>query len=267
MRSGRLKELNLNHLLTLDAVLEHRNLTRAAEQLGLTQGAVSQSLARLRAFFNDAISWEIVEDITFNGGLRYTEEHKDYTFFRSNRDGTLNPFLGALDGVTGEFNGDRIDWRANLQYRVSEELMTYVQVSTGFKGGGINPRPFNPAQVQPFGPETLTSYELGFKSDLFGRIVRLNGAVFFSDYQDIQLTLLSCPQFGGPGPCALPQNAGDAEIKGIELEATIDPGNGLLIDGAMSYLDFDYSWGQPPFPRIWRPESSSGPFHQFGRCT
>jgi DNA-binding transcriptional LysR family regulator len=53
LRSGRLKELNLNHLLTLDAVLEHRNLTRAAEQLDLTQGAISQSLARLRTFFND----------------------------------------------------------------------------------------------------------------------------------------------------------------------------------------------------------------------
>lgn len=53
MRSERLKDLNLNHLLTLDAVLEHRNLTRAADQLEVTQGAVSQSLARLRKFFND----------------------------------------------------------------------------------------------------------------------------------------------------------------------------------------------------------------------
>ena len=201
-----------------------------------------------------AVSWEIVEDLTFNGGLRYTEEHKDYTFSRRNRDGTLNPFLGALDGVTGAFDGDKIDWRANLQYRLSEELMAYAQVSTGFKGGGINPRPFNPSQVQPFGPETLTAYELGFKSDLFDRLVRLNGAVFFSDYKGIQLTLLSCPQFGGPGPCALPQNAGDAEIKGLELETTIDPGNGLLIDGALSYLDFDYTAinaqaGGPTSPR------------------
>ncbi len=188
-----------------------------------------------------AVSWEIIPDLTFNGGLRYTDEHKDYTFSRRNRDGTLNPFLGALDGVTGEFDGDKIDWRANLQYRVSDALMAYAQVSTGFKGGGINPRPFNPAQVQPFGPETLTAYELGFKSDLFGRILRLNGAAYYSDYKGIQLTLLSCPQFGGPGPCALPQNAGDAKIKGFELEAAIDPGNGLLIDAAMSYLDFDYT--------------------------
>jgi DNA-binding transcriptional LysR family regulator len=55
LRSGRLKELNLNHLLTLDAMLEHRNLTRAAEQLDVTQGAISQSLARLRKFFNDEL--------------------------------------------------------------------------------------------------------------------------------------------------------------------------------------------------------------------
>ncbi len=185
-------------------------------------------------------SWEVVPDLTVNAGIRYTDEHKDYTFSRRNRDGTVNPFLGALDGVTGNYDGDRIDYRVNLQYRWNDALMTYAQVSTGFKGGGINPRPFNPDQVQPFGAETLTAYEAGFKSDLLDNIVRLNGAVFFSDYKDIQLSLNSCPQFGGPGPCALPANAGDAHIKGFELETTIDPADGLLIDASLSYLDFDY---------------------------
>jgi iron complex outermembrane receptor protein len=119
--------------------------------------------------------------------------------------------------------------------------MAYAQVSTGFKGGGIGPRPFVPEQVQPFGAETLTAYEIGFKSDLFDRVVRLNAAAFLSKYKDIQLTLLSCPQFGGPGPCALPQNAGDADIKGFEVETTIDPHNGLLLDASLSYLDFKYT--------------------------
>ncbi|MBO9498978.1 MAG: TonB-dependent receptor [Novosphingobium sp.] len=191
------------------------------------------------AFAN--LSWEFVPNLTANLGIRYTDEHKDYTFSRRNQDGTVNPFLGALDGVTGNYDGDRVDYRANLQYRFSPSVMAYAQVSTGFKGGGIGPRPFVPEQVRPFGPETLTAYEAGFKTDLFGRIVRLNGAVFYSDYKDIQLTLLSCPQFGGPGPCALPQNAGDAHIKGFELETNIDPGNGLLIDGSVSYLDFKYT--------------------------
>jgi iron complex outermembrane receptor protein len=196
--------------------------------------------ADTKAVFGN-VSWEFVPNLTANLGLRYSKDHKDYTFVRLNQDGTVNPFLGALNGVTGNYDGDKVDYRANLQYRFSPSLMAYAQVSTGFKGGGINPRPFNPDQVQPFGPETLTSYEAGFKSDLFDHIVRFNAAAFYSKYKDIQLTLLSCPQFGGPGPCALPQNAGDANIKGFELETTIDPHNGLLIDGSLSYLDFDYT--------------------------
>jgi iron complex outermembrane receptor protein len=186
-------------------------------------------------------SFDFTEALTLNAGIRYTDEHKDYTFSRRNRDGSINPFLGALDGVTGVYDGDRFDWRVNLQYRWTDALMTYAQVSTGFKGGGINPRPFVPEQVQPFGPETLTAYEVGFKSDFLDGIVRLNGAAFYSEYNGIQLTLNSCPQFGGPGPCALPQNAGDAEIKGFELETTVDTFGGLLFDGSLSYLDFDYT--------------------------
>ncbi len=50
--------------------------------------------------------------------------------------------------------------------------MTYGQVSTGYKGGGVNPRPFFLNQIQPFNPETLTTYEVGFKSDLFDRTMR-----------------------------------------------------------------------------------------------
>ena len=218
--------------------------------------------ADTKAVFANA-SWDITDALTANVGVRYTDEHKDYTFVRRSQDGSINPFLGALDGVTGEFNGDQVDYRINLQYRWSDALMTYAQVSTGFKGGGINPRPFNPAQVLPFGPETLTAYEAGFKSDLFAGLVRLNGAAFFSDYNGIQLTLTQCPQFGGPGPCALPQNAGDATIQGFELETTIDTRTGLLFDASVSYLDFDYQSindqvggisldNVPPFTPDWK---------------
>jgi iron complex outermembrane receptor protein len=210
--------------------------------------------ADTKAVFGN-FSWEFVDALTVNAGIRYTKEHKDYTFARANRDGSPNPFLGALDGVTGAFDGDRVDYRVNLQYRWSKQLMTYGQISTGFKGGGIGPRPFNPAQVQSFGPETLRAYELGFKADLFDRFLRLNGAAFFSDYKDIQLTLLSCPQFGGPGPCALPQNAGNAHIKGLELEANLAPTAGLLIDGSVSYLDFTY---QSINPQAGGPSAPAG---------
>jgi iron complex outermembrane recepter protein len=89
------------------------------------------------------LSWDITDQLTAIGGIRYTDEHKDYTFVRRNIDGTLNPFLGAVDGVTGEFDGDRFDYRAAVQYKFNDNLMAYGQVSTGFKGGGIAPRPLH----------------------------------------------------------------------------------------------------------------------------
>ena len=68
--------------------------------------------------------------------------------------------------------------------------------------------------------------------------MRFNLAAFYGEYDGIQLALLSCPQFGGPGPCALPQNAGDAEITGVEAELYMRPVDGLQIDGSVSWIDF-----------------------------
>lgn len=196
--------------------------------------------ADTQAVFTHAV-WHVTDKLNLTGGLRYTEESKDYTFSRLNRDGTPNAFLGALNGVTATYEGSQVDYRANADYRWTDRLMTYVQVSTGFKGGGIGPRPFVREQARAFGPEKLTAYEVGVKSTLANGTVRLNAAAFFNDYTDIQLTLLSCPQFGGPGPCALPQNAGDAEMKGVEVEIEAQPVDGLTFDVSASYLDFEYT--------------------------
>src|ERR1019366_6433673 len=105
------------------------------------------------------------------------------------------------------YSGDKVDYRVNVDYRWNENLMTYAEVSTGFKGGGISPRPFIASQVVPFAPETLTAYEIGAKSDFLDRRIRLNVSLFENKFKDIQETLLSCPQFslGIPGfPCAVP---------------------------------------------------------------
>jgi iron complex outermembrane receptor protein len=190
------------------------------------------------------IAWTPLPRLTLNGGLRYTEESKTYTYVRrSPEGGVAPPALAPLDGLTGDYSGHRVDYRANAQYSFTDTVMGYAQISTGFKGGGVNPRPFFSQQVQPFGPETLTAYEIGAKSDLFDRKLRLNLAAFFSKYKGIQLSLGNCTAIAGAGfgvPCALPTNAGDADIKGIELETTVRPVGGLVIDGSASFLDFKY---------------------------
>jgi len=193
------------------------------------------------------VAWNPIEPLTLTGGIRYTEESKSYTYgrFRPYNDPTsttANAVL-PLNGFTGLYEGDRVDFRANVQYDFSDDVMAYAQFSTGFKGGGVNPRPFFVQQAVPFNPETLESYEIGVKADLLDRRVRLNVAGFFSQYKDMQLTLANCTAIAGAGfgvPCAMPVNAGDADVKGIEVETLITPIDGLSIDGSFSYLDFEY---------------------------
>jgi outer membrane receptor protein involved in Fe transport len=63
--------------------------------------------------------------------------------------------------------------------------MTYAQWSTGFRGGGVNPRPFIVQQETTFKPETEQASELGLKSDFFDHHVRVNAAAFYNQYNDI----------------------------------------------------------------------------------
>ena len=231
--------------------------------------------------FHPTEAWSI------SGGLRYTKDKKTYTYFRRNPDGSVpfgdwtpadlpalpiceffqgaptagptgigntpNCLLAGLFDISDTFEGDRWDWRVATDYRFSDALMAYASIATGFKGGGVNPRPFfgpsagdcdAPGYVAPgacnqlgsFEPETITTYEFGFKSDLLDRRLRLNGAVFFNKYNNIILQLSACPSI----PCLKPENVGKANVKGFELETTIRPVDGLTLDGSMSYIDFKY---------------------------
>ncbi|WP_029936012.1 TonB-dependent receptor [Sphingomonas sp. UNC305MFCol5.2] len=202
--------------------------------------------ATTKAVFANA-DWEVLAGLHLVGGIRYTDLEKSFIYGRkgipgSSSGGATPPSIASIDGLVGTFSGDRVDWRGVIQYRWSDQLMTYAQVSTGFKSGGVNPRVFFPAQALPFGPEKLTAYEAGFKSDFLDRKVRLNVSGFLNKYDDILVTVASCPLPGAPAtPCALPLNAGKADVKGGEAELTLRPLKGVAIDAALAYLDFKYT--------------------------
>jgi iron complex outermembrane recepter protein len=192
-------------------------------------------------------------------GVRQTEETKSYTYARHNPDGTdvpgsppcpfaMNCSLTGLNGLSKSFKDSRTDFRVALDRQWNEDFMTYVQFATGYKGGGLNPRPFYPQQVLAFDPETIKTYEIGAKSELLERRLRLNVSLFYSDYNDIQLPLNDCTVFAGPGfgiPCLFPANVGSAHVKGGELEFYWYPAAGWQIDGALSKLDFKYTQVDP----------------------
>lgn len=205
----------------------------------------------------------VTDLINLTGGVRYTEDTKDYTHFRRNIDNTLPPAcvlgppqfidcnpnaaLAGLFNQTDHFESDRLDYRVALDYAWSDDLLLYAQTATGYKGGGSNPRPFFLIQIETFQPETLTSYEIGFKSQLLDQTLRFNTSIFWNDYQDIQLQQLACevPTFIDPSgfgsPCLQPGNAGNADVWGFEMEGTWYPTEALAFDASVSYLDFEYT--------------------------
>jgi iron complex outermembrane receptor protein len=205
------------------------------------------------AFVNT--SWHLTDLLTLNAGTRYTKEDKSYTFERLNIDG-VTPYLplsnpaNPLNGKEGVFDGSHVDYRIDLDYQWTPQLMTYASWSTGFKGGGISPRPYYPQQAVGFGPETLQSTEVGLKSQWFENRLRANTALFYEDYKGYQASAnnpaLCVDAQGNPlpaqyaNPCGEYFNAADAVAKGIEQEFEYKPADGLLVDASFSYMDFEF---------------------------
>src|SRR5262249_10801001 len=135
--------------------------------------------------------FHVTDDLTVTTGVRYTNDFKRYDYRRSTAPGyppsIIDQSLTPLNGAGGIFSGSRWDYRATAGYRISPDQNVYVQFATGFKGGGVNPRPYYLEQVRQFRPETVDSYEAGWKSELFGHHARLNADVFYNKYKDMQL--------------------------------------------------------------------------------
>lgn len=126
--------------------------------------------------------------------------------------------------------------QATLEWTVNEDVFLYGTVAKGFKGGGFDDTPANPAQATtPYNPETVWNYELGIKTDLFDNRVRLNADVFYMDYKDLQVT-----QTNAACLCNLTDNAASAEIKGMEAEFTVAITDSLRFNLAGSYVDAKY---------------------------
>jgi iron complex outermembrane recepter protein len=196
--------------------------------------------------------FDITEELHLTGGLRYTDESKNYHFDH-------RPFVQPSDAQTSE---NRWDWKAGIDYDLSDDVLLYTQVATGFRSESFNVRIFTPEQLTvPLPTETLTSYEVGVKSDLFDNRMRLNVAAFYGDYgsRNFGSTATECaeqfptPVYGSlgggcPGADGVFGTADDhggppwfaninVPIKtyGVEVEMQASPIDGLQIDSTLGW--------------------------------
>lgn len=212
------------------------------------------------ALFGQA-TYDFTERLSLTLGLRYTEETKDivvdaFGSAPAEDENGLLPSFGLTDisfpTVVGtryvnqdlhSLEVDDTSGHLNLQYKLDSATL-YASYSEAFKSGGWNPlynavQPANGLNIgdvqtgagdpTAFNPEFAETIEVGFKWDPTDNF-RLNGAIFSTDYKDLQLT-------NRVGIVPLLFNAGEAGIDGMELEFTFTPSSKWIVEGSVGYLD------------------------------
>lgn len=185
------------------------------------------------------ISFDITEQLTLTAGLRaFRAENSLFGFF-----GFSDGFSGST-GVSQCFsafqlrgapctNLDKVveetgtTHRLNLSYDVNDDVMLYATWSTGFRPGGINRR----GSLPPYDSDFLTNFEFGWKTSWMDDRLRLNGAVFFEQWDEFQYSLL------GQNGLTEIRNAGAAEIFGVEGDIVWAVTDQFTLRGAATLLN------------------------------
>jgi iron complex outermembrane receptor protein len=233
---------------------------------GLLQVDGPNDLATKNYAFYGQVDYKFSEEFAITVGGRYTHEDKTFEGFQSDANGLNyklaqffgNPNCASLSPISEQCRIDNgfpnpgqplryyiagtqtkkfsnFSPKVGLQYHPTGDIMLYASWSKGYKTGGWTTRLSNPLPTAPdFGAEKATTYEAGIKSELLDRHLQINAAGFYTDYSGIQLNFQQ-----GVSPTI--QNAGEAHIKGFEVEVTAAPGGGFTLNGSIGYLDATYS--------------------------
>lgn len=158
--------------------------------------------------------------------------------------GIANPYFYPTNSAPaynyGEIAGDNFSYKISPQYRINPNVMLYASYSTGYKPGGVA---FVGSKYSPFKKETVEAYEVGVKSEIFNRRLRLNFDIFNSDFTDFQTTILtSIPDGkGGTMQTTTIGNAGGLRSQGAELTFNYRPISELTLSGGLTYTKAWYT--------------------------
>ena len=245
-------------------------VVNTSHPLGPTNPNNRQTISTYAFFAN--VEYPVLESVTLQGGVRYTNQHRDYRgcggdagdgtwadisadiqrllqYFNGNavltngvdvgpgNCGSTGPpptFAPVASGFTDKLNEDNVSWRVGVNWNATSNILAYVNVSQGYKSGSF-PTVASAAftQLKPATQEDLLAYEVGVKAGLFDNTLQVNGAFFYYDYTDKQiLGAIPDPIFG-----SLPAlvNVPTSHVIGFDLSGTWEPIEGLRLSPSVSY--------------------------------
>lgn len=183
--------------------------------------------------------------LSLTAGGRYTWDNKSIIRFQ-------NGAVAPASPESGKANFSKFTWNLMGRYEVTPEVSVYGRVATGYRSGGFNasaPVPAGATQIPNFNEESVISYEVGLKSELFNRALRLNIAGYHNIYSD--LAIIQPVLTGGGTFQTQIVNAGKVTYTGIEADFAAYLGDVISVDGSVGYVDVNYkefAAGQPVNP-------------------
>lgn len=190
-----------------------------------------------RALFGQA-TFNATEQLRFIFGGRYTKDSVSLDFDQYAAPGFFPIALPV--SLSDEVKEDNFSWRLGAQYDLTPVTMAYVTISRGYKGPGFNQTAVSPLiPEQSVGPEYPMSYEIGLKTVLPGGKSILNVAIFDTTFEDYQAQTLDYSLDPLP-PVFRTINAGDLKTRGLEVDFTAAPIDGLMLTAAATWLDAKY---------------------------
>lgn len=196
------------------------------------------------------VEWDPADKWHLTGGLRYTRDNKQLDNVTT--PWTVNPEVGQGAAAqigpveSGELfppasysrDFSAVSGKLGVDYRLSRDALFYASISKGFKSGGFQGTlVFSPANIIPFGNETVLSYEMGSKLTLAGGRVQMNTAIFYYDYKGLQAQGTIKGGGGGIANLFALQNIGNAKNFGGELDLQAAPTDRLNLSLGVGYLD------------------------------
>lgn len=196
------------------------------------------------SIFGQAL-WDITDTLELAGGLRWTRETKDarkQNLYGVGSFANQNTVYAGSDEVgvmKGHFEDENISPEVTLTWRPDSNHTVFLAYKTGYKSGGFGlTSPFQTTTILSdidFGPESAEGFELGGKGVFQDGRLRLNAAVFAYDFSDLQVNTYD------PARIAYTvNNAGTLEQRGVEIDGTYQVTDGLMLRGALAYVDAQF---------------------------
>jgi iron complex outermembrane receptor protein len=227
--------------------------TAFVDERNISVNLARQRTTNLAAFTQ--IYWDITDRLRLQGGARVSHEkvrlsEDASTWIQPNGTDPALGFGNLVGAIKNPYPADnmptsgRESWtnfggKIGLDYRATDDVMLYGFYARGFKSGGFNGRVTSAADIGPYDPEFVDSFELGLKSDLLDKHLRLNLSLFLNKWDNMQVNQVL---YRGTPPQASSTilNAAKATTKGVEIEAEIVPSRFFRISGTLGYLDAKY---------------------------